>query len=73
MTTNPILDELHETRRKLLAEAGGTLEGLVAGLQKRQRESGRRILEARRTIRCTEAAKPGDLAVDNQSSPLGDR
>ncbi len=32
MTNNPILDELRETREKLLAEAGGTLEGLVAQL-----------------------------------------
>lgn len=66
MTKDPILDELHETRRRLLAEAGGTLEGLVAGLQKRQRESGRKILKTRRKD-CTEAA---DSAVaDGESSP----
>ena len=67
MTKDPILDELHETRRRLLAEAGGTLEGLVAGLQKRQRESGRKILNTRRTNDCTEVA---DSAVgDGESSP----
>lgn len=70
---NPILDELHATRRKLLAEAGGTLEGLVASLQERQNQSGRRIIKARRTIRCTEAAKSADSPIENQSSPLGDR
>ncbi len=73
MTTNPILDELHETRRRLLDEAGGTLEGLVAGLRKRQRESGRQIVETRRTIRCNGAAKSGDEAVENLSSPPADR
>lgn len=69
---NPILDELHETRRRLLEEAGGTLEGLVAGLQKRQRESGRKILKTQRTLRSTGAAKPGGIEADNQSSPSGD-
>ena len=41
MTRNPILDELHKTRERLLAEAGGTLEGLVAKLQREERCSGR--------------------------------
>ena len=39
MTKNPILDELHKTRERLLAEAGGTLEGLVAKLQQDERAS----------------------------------
>lgn len=47
--TDPILGELHKTRRRLLADAGGTLEGLAASLQERQRNSGRLILETRRT------------------------
>ena len=46
MGTDSILDELHATRRKLLAEAGGTLDGLVADLRKRQQESGRKVLTA---------------------------
>jgi hypothetical protein len=71
--TDPILDELHQTRRRLLAKAGGTLEGLAASLQARQHESGRQILETRRTIRCTGAAKPTDLPVEHQSSPPRDR
>jgi len=73
MTTDQILDELHATRHKLLADAGGTIEGLAADLRKRQRESGRRILQTQRTIPSTEAAKSGDAAVGDQSSPLGDR
>lgn len=73
MTSNPILDELRDTRLKLLAEAGGTIEGLAEALRKRQLESGRNILNTRRTIRCTEAAKSGGLPVDNQSTPPGDR
>ncbi len=41
MTRNPVLDELHKTRERLLAVAGGTLEGLVAKLQGDERCSGR--------------------------------
>ena len=70
MAKNPILDELHETRRRLLAESGGTLEGLVAGLQRRQRESGREILETRRTEDSTEVA---ESAVGDGESSLATR
>ena len=47
--TNPILDELHHTREKLLADAGGTMEGLVARLQEEERASDRRFVEPRRS------------------------
>ena len=73
MMTNNILDDLHDTRRRLLAESGGTIETLGAALRKRQQESGRSIIKTRRTIRCSGAAKPGDLVVDNLSSPPADR
>lgn len=68
-----ILDDLHKTRRRLLADAGGTLEGLAASLQERQRNSGRKILGTRPTIRSTGAAKSTDLPMENQSSPPRDR
>jgi hypothetical protein len=45
MTRNPILDELHKTRERLLAEAGGTLAGLVAKLQREERCSGREFYD----------------------------
>ena len=35
MTKNSILDELRRTRERLLAEAGGTIEGLVAAIRGR--------------------------------------
>jgi hypothetical protein len=44
MTKNPILDELRDTRERLLAEAGGTLEGLVARLQIDERQSSREFV-----------------------------
>ncbi len=64
---DPILEDLHATRERLLAESGGTLAGLVARLQKEQSESGRRIWEPRRTKDCTEVAD--SAVVDGGSSP----
>jgi hypothetical protein len=52
---DPILDDLHSTRERLLEESGGTLTGLVSRLQKEQAESGRTIWVPRRTKDCTEA------------------
>ena len=44
--TDPILAELHATREKMLAEAGGTLEGLMAKLREDQAKSGRKIIKS---------------------------
>jgi len=71
-TKNPILDELHATRERLLAESGGTLSGLVARLQAEQAASDRPQYKGRITKRCTGAAKSSDLEVENLSSPPGD-
>lgn len=60
MTKNPILDDLHKTRERLLAEAGGTLEGLVAHLQRDERQSGREFV---RPKGCT--SKPCAGAVNS--------
>ncbi len=73
MTKNPILDELRETREQLLAESGGTLEGLVDRLQAEERASDRSIRETRRTPRCPEAVKVGVLVGDGLVSLGGDR
>lgn len=72
MSNNPILDDLHATRRKLLEESGGTLAGLVARLQTEQAASGRTILKTGRTNPCIAAAKSGDLEAENLSSPPAD-
>lgn len=71
MSNNPIIDELHATRQKLLEESGGTLAGLVARLQVEQKASGRSILPVVRPNGCTGAVKAGALAAKNQTSPHG--
>jgi hypothetical protein len=43
--SDPVIDEIHAIRKKLLEEAGGTLEGLVASIQDAERKSNRRLLD----------------------------
>jgi hypothetical protein len=49
MNKNPILDELHAVREKLLAEAGGTLDALVDRLQTEEQKSDRPRFKPRQT------------------------
>jgi len=73
MTRNAILDELHAARRKLLADYNGDTAAYLRDAQARLEASGRPIAQRKqRTIRCTGAAKSGESAMDNQSSPPGD-
>ena len=61
----PILDELHAVREKLLADSGGTLAGLVARLQAEQAKSGRIILK---TTRSAGPSKSNEVAVETSAS-----
>lgn len=73
MSRNPILDELHEIRRQILAEYDGDLASYLRDAQTRLEASGRPIWQGKqRTIRCTGAAKSGELPVANQSPPPRD-
>ena len=65
---DPILDELHATRERLLAESGGTLATLVAPLQREESTSGRVLWAPRRTNKdCTEADE--QPRADGASTP----
>ena len=61
MTKNPILDELHAAREKLLTDAGGDLDQLVAGIREREARSGHKVVSvpvggSQITKECTGAA-----------------
>lgn len=73
MTKNPILDELRAVREKLLDDAGGTLDALVDRLQAEEQQSNRPRYQARRTNRCTGAAKSDGTELESLSSPPRDR
>ncbi len=68
MTNQPILDELHQIREKLLADAGGTLAGLVARLQKEQQASGR-IVRKNTTNQVLHGSSGGQSTSQNESTP----
>ena len=72
MPKNPILDELHAIRERLLADAGGTLDALVDRLQVEEQQSDRPRFHTRRTKPCSGAEKSSDFEVENHSSPPGD-
>jgi hypothetical protein len=71
MTRNPILDELRETRERLLAEAGGTLAGLVAQLQRDERQSDREFAlpKDRTEERTTAAAESSQVNDQTDANP----
>ena len=46
MTNNPILDELHAARAKLLADAGGDLHKYLEGVRRREAASGRLLAQS---------------------------
>ena len=74
MTTNPILNELYDVRSKLLAEHGHDLNTFLQAEFERLRAEGHPIAKIKqRTIRCSGAAKSGDLPVENLSSPPAER
>ena len=74
MTRNPILDELHAARRKILADYNGDTAAYLRDAQARLEASGRPISNRKQLqIRCTGAENSRDLAMANQSSPPGDR
>lgn len=67
MAKNPILDELRETRERLLAEAGGTLEGLVAQLQRDESRSDREFVRPKDRTEEQTTAATGPSEVDNHT------
>ncbi len=73
MTNNPILNELHAVRERLLADAGGTLDALVDRLQAEEQQSDRLRFIPRRIIRGAGAAKSRESAVESQSPPPSDQ
>jgi hypothetical protein len=72
-TKNPIIDELHAVREKLLAEAGGTLDALVDRLQAEERKSDRPRFNPRQTTEPDAMDDRDSAANENQSSPTGSR
>ncbi len=72
--TNLILKELHEIRKQILAEHGDDLSGYLHFGLEQTKASGHPVARIKqRTIRCTAAAKSGELETKASSSPPRDR
>ena len=66
-TRNPILEEIYSAREKLLADYEGDVHAYIEGARHRALASGRPIATpTQRTNRTIEAAKVGELAVENR-------
>lgn len=74
MMTNPILEELHAARAKLLADVGGDLHRYVEEAKARALASGRPIAEpSQRERPRTTTEKSSRQQTDGSSSPLAGR
>lgn len=74
MTTNPILNELYRIRSEILAEHGDDLNAFLQAEFERLKAEGHPIAKIKqRTIRCSGAAKSGELPVEGLSSPPAER
>ena len=72
--TNPILKELHDIRKQILAEHGDDLGAYLRSELERTKASGHPVAQIKqKTIRCSGAAKSGELPVENLSSPPAER
>ena len=67
MTNNPILDELHATRERLLAESGGTVSGLLDRLRAEQADSRRPIYKPANNA--MQRSGGGDVSASGESTP----
>lgn len=67
MTKNPILDELHATRARLLAESGGTVAGLLERLRAEQAASKRP--EYKSANHAMQRSGGGDVSAGGESTP----
>lgn len=69
MMKDPILDELHAVRERMLADAGGTLAALAAKIEADQAKSGREILKNADNHRMHRSGACASSQVENQTSP----
>ena len=67
MTKNPILDKLHATRERLLAESGGTVSGLLDRLRADQAASKRPIYKP--ANHAMQQSDGSDVPASGESTP----
>lgn len=73
MSKNPILDELHATREKLLAESGGSISGLMDRLRAEQAASGRPVYNPGKDMPVKQNGVSEELPAVKEAAPASDK
>jgi len=72
-TTDPIIDEIHRTRREISDRFGGDLHAIVEDARKRQAASARPTWQPGADNHPMHRSSGGDVSqAENQSPPPGD-
>ncbi|TWU59537.1 hypothetical protein V7x_55830 [Crateriforma conspicua] len=69
--TNPITQQIRESRHRLAARFGNDLDRIVEDLQRQQRESGRRVIDRSRnaTNQAMQRSGGGHVSDNGESTP----
>ena len=68
-TTDPILDEIHRTRREISERFGGDLHAMLEDARKRQAASGRPTWSPGSANHAMQRGGGGDVSDDGESTP----
>jgi len=68
-TTDPVIDEIHRTRREISDRFGGDLHAILADARQRQASSGRAVWSPELANQPTHPSGGSTVAGDSESSP----
>jgi hypothetical protein len=68
-TTDPVLDEIHRTRREISERFGGDLRAILDDARKRQAASGRPVWTPGSANHAMQRSDGGDVADNGESIP----
>lgn len=68
-TTDPILDEIHRTRREISERFGGDLKAILEDARKRQEASGRRVWSPTTANNTMHGSGGGKVAGGGEPAP----
>lgn len=69
MTTDPVIDEIHRTRREISDRFGGDLHAMLADARKRQAESGRPVWSPELANQALHASGSSSVSGNGSSNP----
>lgn len=67
--TDPVLDEIHRTRREISERFDGDLHAILDDARKRQVDSGRPVWSPGSASRAMQRSNGGDASSESESTP----